>query len=413
MKRYFDLGGGHVLQLREAMVKRVQRLAIGVGAAILGGGLSFWAVMPPSEAQRFERLEPLAVCALELPAGVPSVTAEFSTTRSIPMFHVGLRVSGPPAPISITISGESGLVANVAFEKAAPFFGLGNQVPPGDYTVTLHQGSGGQGVSLVMASEKSVFTTGWQIWYRTYLALFFLSGVWVVVTRGSAHWKRRAVSIYIFRILLLGFTLIFLYLLFHEGGHALAQIYFGRFDLAESDFWGIHGHPHSGGTGAQGLEPWQQVLISCAGPMFPTLVGFALFILWASLRRSRGRRPVWNLYFTAIIAMLVFPDTVLLPFYLLGLLKAEGDLIGFVIRTGGPVWLFRGLLLAVSLLGGLILWKLVPEIRRELKALMGTMVAGGPNGLHLSCTDCGVDMRETGARSIQQRPPQTPGRPKT
>lgn len=42
MKRYFDLGGGHVLQLREAMVKRVQRLAIGVGAAILGGGLSFW-----------------------------------------------------------------------------------------------------------------------------------------------------------------------------------------------------------------------------------------------------------------------------------------------------------------------------------------------------------------------------------
>jgi len=359
------------------VVKRVLRQAIGVGAALLGGGLSFWALMPPSDANRFERLEPLAVCALELPAGVPSVTAEFSTTRSIPMFHVGLRVSGRPVPISITISGESGLVANVAFEKAASFFGLGNQVPPGDYTVTLDQGAGGQGASLVLATETQVFTTGWQVWSRTYLALLCLSCVWVVVTRRSADWRRRATCLYVFHLLLLGFVLMFLYLLFHEGGHSLAEIYFGRFDLARSDFWGIHGHPHSGGTGAQGLEPWQQVLISCAGPMFPTLVGFALFILWAFLLRSRSRRPVWNLYFTAIIAMLVFPDTVLLPFYLLGLMKAEGDLIGFVVRTGGPVWLFRGLLLSVSLLGGLVLWKLLPEFRRELKALMGTMVEGG------------------------------------
>ncbi len=221
-----------------------------------------------------------------------------------------------------------------------------------------------------MASEKPIYTTGWQIWSRTYVLMLLMAGVWVIIARKSDSARRRGVSLYTFQLLLLGFVLILVYLLFHEGGHALAEAYFGRFDLARTDFWGIHGHPHSGGMIGPGLEPWKQRVTSCAGPTLPTLAGFSLFLLWISSfgRNLRSSRPVLNLYFTAIIAVLVLPDTLLIPLYLLGLLSAEGDPIGFVSSTGGPVWFFRGLLLAVSLIGAIVLWKVVPEIRRESKA---------------------------------------------
>jgi hypothetical protein len=325
--------------------------------------------MPPSETQKYHRLAELAVCTLDLSAEVPSAFATFTTTQQIQMFHVGVRQKGHPVPISIAISGDRGLVANVSFKKAEPFFGLGYNVPPGSYTVTLSQEPDGQGASIVMAAEKPVYTTGWQIWSRAYVSMLLIAGIWVIITRKSDSVRRREVSLYTFQLLLLGFLLIFIYLLFHEGGHALAEICFGRFDLAQSDFWGILGHPHSGGMTGPGLEPWKQMVISCAGPMLPTFAGFALFLLWISSlgRNLRASRPVLNLYFTAIIAMLVFPYTGLMPLYLLGFIRAEGDLIGFVSSTGGPVWLFRGLLLAVSLIGATILWNVVPEIRRELK----------------------------------------------
>ena len=343
-------------------------------SGILGGALSFWAVMPISETEKYDRLAEIAVCTVDLSAGVPSASATFSTRQQTPMFHVGVRLKGAPVPMSIAITGDSGLVASVSFLKAKPSFGLGYNVPPGSYTVTLSQEPSGQGASIVMAADKPVYTTGWQIWSRTYVSLLILAGIGVIITRKSESMRRRAISLYAFQLLLLGFVLIFIYLLFHEGGHALAEIYFGRYDLARSDFWGIHGHPHSGGAIGPGLEPWQQRVISCAGPMFPTIAGFALFILWMSSpgRHIRASRPVVNLYFTAIIAMLIFPDTVLTPFYLLGFIRAEGDLIGFISNTGGPVWLVRGILLALSLIGAMVLWRVVPEVQRELKAQFHT-----------------------------------------
>jgi hypothetical protein len=168
----------------------------------------------------------------------------------------------------------------------------------------------------------------------------------------------------VFHALLLGFVLAFVYLLFHEGGHALAQIAFGRFDLARSDFWGIHGHPHSGGKMGASLQPWQQTLISCAGPMLPVFAGFGLFVLWFSPpgRKLRGLRPMANLYFSSIVAILVFSEAVCEPAYLLGFISAEGDLVGYAARNGGPVWLVKVCLWSISLISAVILWRVVPEI---------------------------------------------------
>ncbi len=350
-------------------MSRFLKKALFVLFSILGGVLTFWAVMPTSEIQKYNRLAEIAVCTLEVSAEIPSASATFTATQHSQMFHVGMRQKEHPVPISITITCDRGLIANVSLVQANHFFGLGHNVPPGIYTVTLGQEPNGQGASLVIATEKPVYTTGWQIWSRVYVAMLLLSGIWVIITRKSDYVRRRENCLYTFQLLLLGFLVIFIYLLFHEGGHALAEIYFGRFDLVRSDFWGIHGHPHSGGMMGPGLEPWQQTVISCAGPMLPTIAGFALFILWISFLRKyiRASRPILKLYITAIIAMLIFPDTVLTPLYLLSFIRAEGDLIGFVSSTDGPVWIFRGLLLAVSFTGAVFLWYLIPEFHREFK----------------------------------------------
>jgi len=70
------------------------------------------------------------------------------------------------------------------------------------------------------------------------------------------------------------------------------------------------------------------------------------------------------LYFSAIVAMLVFSEAVCGPAYLLGIITAEGDLIGHVARTGGPVWLVKGLLGSTFLISAVILWQVGPEIRK-------------------------------------------------
>lgn len=235
--------------------------------------------------------------------------------------------------------------------------------------VALRQDVKGKGGSAIISGKEPVYTSGWQIWSRTYVVLLILSGICVLLTWKAKDSKKRGLSFAAFRSLLLGAVLIFIYLLFHEGGHALAQISFGTFDLARSDFWGIHGHPHSGGTMAS-IEPWQRTLISCAGPMLPTLAGFALFLLWSLPKgwKFRSLRPMGNLYFSAIVAMLVFPEAVLGPFYLLGIVDAEGNLIGYVRDAGGPVWLVKVLLGGMFLFSAMILWRVVPEVFRVWKA---------------------------------------------
>ncbi len=321
-----------------------------------------------SDSKRFDALEAHALCRLDLAAGTLSLSATFTNSRSIDMFHVALKTRASDDALSVSISGERGLVSSVSQIKAGSF-GLGKQIQPGNYTVTARQEAKGKGGTLVIADAAPIYVTGWQIWSRTYGGLLAFSAVCVVVLRKAEHSKTRVLSLIACHSLLLGFVLIFVYLLFHEGGHALTEIALGHFDLARSDFWGIHGHPHSGGTMGPQLKTWQQAAISCAGPMLPVLAGFALFVLWSLPlgRNLRSLRPMVDLYFSAIIASLVFSEAVCEPLYLLGFISAEGDLIGYVARTGGPVWLVRGFLGGILILSALILWRVVPEAGRAWK----------------------------------------------
>lgn len=347
--------------------KNIRALLVIVLAAFVGG-LSLWLIRP-SGSREFDALKASALCVLRLPEGAPSTSATFTTRRPVEMFHIATRTTAGGEALALVISGDKGQVGSVSGVLASSF-GLGRNVEPGTYTATLRQKPQGKGAEAVIASERPVSVTGWQIWSRTYVGLWALSGLAVLLLRRAANPRVRLRALAVFHALLLGLVSLFLYLLFHEGGHALAEMAFGRFDLARSDFWGIRGHPHSAGTAGPSLEPWQQTLISCAGPMSPTLAGFGLFVLWAlpSGKKLRRLRPTASLYFSATVAGLIIGWTFCTPAYLLGLITEEGDIVAFVAKTGGPAWLAKGLLWGSFSLGAFILCQVVPEIAKAWKA---------------------------------------------
>jgi hypothetical protein len=348
--------------------KKTRVAALAILSAALGGGLSSWLVHD-SDARKFNALKTNPLCELHLPEGTSSVSATFTTRQVVDMLHVAIQTKARGEKVSLSITGDQGVIGSVSGMKAHAF-GLGRNVQPGTYTATLRQQVNGNGAEAVIAGERPRYVTGWQIWSRTYVGLWVLSGICVALWRKSENSRARAASITAFHTLLLGLVLIFVYLLFHEGGHALAQIAFGRFDWARSDFWGIHGHPHSGGTMGPALEPWKQMAISCAGPMLPTFVGFGLFVLWnlPPGRKLRGLGPMANLYLSAIVASLVFSEAVCEPLYLLGFITAEGDPIGYFTGIGRPVWLVKILLWGIFLISAIILWRVLPEVGKSWMA---------------------------------------------
>ncbi len=334
--------------------------------AMLFGGFSIWATLPDTVWISDEKD---ALCILKLPEGEASASAMFTTTQPVERFFVVARPRARNEQLALSITRDKGILVRVTINRSTRFScGHSADIFPATYTAVLSQEIGTHGGSVVIADHRDeVGITGWQIWSRALLGLVLISGVWAWVARSSRNLRHRAVSSLLFQRLLLVFILIFLYLLFHEGGHSLGEAAFGRYDFARSDFWGIHGSPHSGGKPGPVLDPWQQAVISGGGPMFPNLVGWALFLIWLSPfgKRIRTGRPIINIYFSAIVAMLVFPF-VAVAGCLLGIIS-DGDWRGFIENVPGPLWLVKTLLWAVLLVNAVILWHVIPELIRSWK----------------------------------------------
>jgi len=332
----------------------------------LCGALAFWASRLDTTPEIHE-LAKNAFCVLELPKGKPTASASFTTSRAVDRFHVGARPGAKRQRLSLSVYAGKELLYRGPVTQATNF-SLTRNLPPGTYTVTLRQETGNHGGLVVVTAEKPpVHVTGWQILSRTLLGGLLLSGIWTLIARKSRNPRRRAISAYTFQMLLLAVAVLFLYLLFHEGGHALGEILYGRFDFARSDFWGIHGHPHSGGTSGPPLEPWQQAIITGGGPMLPTFAGWAFFLFWASRagRSMRDRRPVVNLYLSAIVAALIFPSVVVAG-CLIGILN-DGETQSFISNAPGPGWLVQAILWGVLAANAIILWRVSPELWRAWK----------------------------------------------
>ena len=235
-----------------------------VSMAILVGGLSLWMTLP-STVWAVGAKE--ALCVLDLQQGSPNVAASFTTSETLERFFVAARPEARGERLSLTITGEKSFLCSFsAITNPMRFSFSPGEIPPGTYKAVLKQETGGQGGRAVVAA-KQVGVTGWQIYSRSLAVLLAISGGWAALARRSKNRRQRTMSLFIFHSLLLVFVLIFLYLLFHEGGHALAASLFGRYDCTQSDFWAIHGNPHSGVKAGVQVKPWQQAVESFAGPI--------------------------------------------------------------------------------------------------------------------------------------------------
>lgn len=339
------------------------------------GSLVLWALRS-DDSREFQYLVDDALCVLELGEGQVTTSAKFTTSKAHDSFKVGVRNS-VRGPVRLSITGSKGMIANATTDGSR--FGLGIAIPPGTYEATLDRQTGSGSALVVIAGEKPTFTTGWQIVSRMMLALVAASGLWALVTRRSDNPQHRAVSVWVFERLLLAAMVSALYLLTHEGGHALAEIAFGRFDWGRSDFFGLYGRPHSGGTLGPALHPWQRAMISGSGPFLPTVVGLFLFVVWITPagRRVRVRRPRVELWFLAMVAGLLLPSLIVTPLYLLNIVT-DGDWQGFISNVPGPLWLIHGLLWLAVVVSAAVLWRLLPTLWRASRpqggALSGVML---------------------------------------
>jgi len=337
-----------------------------VAAAVCGGALSFWAVHE-SKSKQVETLAELALCELTLLPGDAVVSKTFSLPGAIEMFHIGIIVTEEDEHLSLEVHDAGGGPVFTATLNRTSRFGGGRDIPAGTFTAILRQQSGTQG-GYVAISDRGLpdRITGWQVYSRAFLVLVLGSALWAFLAR---HSEKRELSRQVAVVLSMAFLSVFMYLLFHEGGHALVELAFGRFDLARSDFWGIHGSPHSGGTMGPALQPWQQGLISGGGFIGPTLAGWLLYVLWITPvgKRLRLAYPVAGLYYAAVLAIVLIPS-VIMPGLLLGLIE-DGDWYGFITNMPRPSWLVKGVVWVSLVPNAWILWRIAPEFLRVRKAL--------------------------------------------
>jgi hypothetical protein len=347
-------------------MRKTARTLLATAAAIFGAVLSFQATTSGTvwKASREDLLRYPSLCTLELPSGQASASASFTTSRTVERFCVSVRPEARRESLLVEISGRQGILARVSAVQSIGFQ-CGSQIPPGNYTATLSQEAGTHGGLVVIAeTEPPTGITAWQIWSWALLGALLLSGVWALLARKSADTRQCAMSAYTFQMLLLCFLMIFLYLFLHEGGHALGEIAFGRHDFARSDFWGIHGSPHSAGKGGLALTPWKQAVISGGGPLTPVLTGWILFLFWRSraVRSWFQTRPLLDLYFSALIVLTSF-SCIVFPGYLLGI-TSDGDWRGFIGHVPGPLWFVKTLLWCVVAGSAFVLWRVLPVLWR-------------------------------------------------
>ena len=342
-----------------------------ISIAILAGVFFIWLVQPSS-------IWPVGakdtLCTLALQAGSPNVTVSFKTSDTLEQFFVFARPAKKGERLSLAITGDNDFLCSLSSITESMRFSFSHKgkYPPGTYTAVLKQETGSHGGQVII-SDRQIGLRGWQILSRAFIVLLAISGIWAVLARKYGSQRQRVKSVFIFHSLLLACTLMFLYLLFHEGGHALAANLFGVFDWNRSDFFGIHGTPHAGRSPGTSVEPWQQAVISFAGPMLPTLIGWVLFLFWRShaCKRIRSAHPVANLYLTAIVFISIFPFIAAIG-YLSGI-TSDGDWRGLIENVPGPLWIVKTLIVLVLLVNIFILYRIVPELWRTFKSLKADM----------------------------------------
>jgi len=290
----------------------------------------------------------------------------FRLDGPLPRFHVQTYGKGDVSKVTFDFDGEGGvwMLRNFPMQSGYGRFQCGRDVPAGVYTVRAKE-NGFRGRYVIEVGTRHG-TTWWQRLLIIMVSIFVLSGMLYAVQKlMSAYGKKvpvLAIGRYVFIITSASLFVIFLYLLFHEGGHALASICFGNFDFSRSDFFGLGGQPHSGTNPGVDLEPWQKAIQSIAGPLVPSLAAYILFFIWRMrwAKRIRERIFLVDLYWSFGLFVLLFAHTgALMP--ILGF-KADGDYSGFINNIPFERWQGNAFLVLVLVVNVCMLAFVVPRL---------------------------------------------------
>lgn len=338
------------------------RIACAAGLAILAGWATVHAVRwkPPLAVPDNDHM----LFQFSTAAGAGHFERTFSSNRAIAHCHIAVIFAGRGDRVRLSLLGPNGASFQGLVGDGTQF-GWGRDFPPeAPVSIAVDQGANHGGVTVFIADQAFAREglNGWQILCRIWVVLFFASGLLAWANRRSLNPKRKLLSAYVFKMLALALSSMFFYLLFHEGGHAVTSEFFGGNGFTRSDFWGIHGSPHAGGS-SDSFKPWQRAVTSFAGPAAPTLVGWLLFLWW----RSRGgqtirlRHAVLDLFLTCLTAFLTLPFAVVVGPMMMGLIS-DGDWRGFIGNVPGPRWQVYLFLIVSVLVSVFILWRTLPHV---------------------------------------------------
>lgn len=290
----------------------------------------------------------------------------FEVAQPQPRFNVRIYSKGSTPQLSIDLESKTGiqLLRNFRIRTKHVRFSCGKDLPAGPYTIRVRE-ENVTGKYTIDISAKAAFSS-WQKFLVLLCFLFVVSGVLYTWQKHRSHTGKPAPALATVHILFLSSSLVafalFFYLLLHEGGHALASIWFGNFDLSRSDFFGLHGAPHSGVKPGIQLEDWQKAVQSITGPILPTLVGYVLFMVWRSRwgTRIRIQKTTVDIFWSFAIFTLLFAHLgMLLP--MTGL-HMDGDYNGFVSNVPFARWQANALLLLFASINAYMLYRTIPHL---------------------------------------------------
>jgi len=303
----------------------------------------------------------------------------FTIAEPVPCLHVRVSVKGAPTPLRLDLDGEGDiwLLRDLRMSPGHASFSCGRNLPAGTYTLRVHETGATGEYSIEIGSRAGV--TWWQRLLVACVGVLAFTGglslVYLLRTRAGRSSRALAAAPYAFLAVVIAVSSIFLYLLFHEGGHALAAICFGDFDWSRSDFFGFGGSPHSGVKPGVKLASWQRAVQSVAGPMLPLIVAYLLFIGWRSAwgKRVRGERWAVDVLWSFVLFIFLFSGFgPLLPVFGVA---PDGDYNGFVQNIPFARWQANAFFIAIAIVNVCLLVPIIAHFERRRRAWFQDLAA--------------------------------------
>ena len=295
----------------------------------------------------------------------------FEVENAIPRFRVQTNLRGSAADLRIDLERENGFqfLHGWPIKKGLSRFSCGKDVAAGFYTIRVREDNVTGKYSIEIGGRAGI--TRWQKFLMLLVSIFALSGALNLWRRHRSRVGRPipalAGSRSVFLATGIALFVVLFYLLLHEGGHALAAISFGSFDLSRSDFFGLYGNPHCGFNPKVQLANWQKAIRFIAGPLLPTLVGYILFAFWRTKWGTglRGKSAIVDLFWSVTIFTIFFSHLgLLIPITRLG---SDSDYSGFINHIPFARWQADALLLIVALINVYLLFRIVRHLVHLVK----------------------------------------------